>query len=270
MRAPIAAGTLYPSNKSELKNIYKEISNQKTESFNSISALYLANGSFNEFKELYFNAYAYLLNIPEETTFIFISNNKSKKGKPVAISNEDWLTPLGKVSYDRELGEEIKKHSSFAEFDNSAHCFESSIELHLPFVQSIVSNPKLVAITISIVDDSIVRDLVNAIESSISLLNRNAVIIGVSELFHCENLEAANLKLTYFLNYLESFDPQQNIDPIFKLLIQESCATNPVVFLIPFVYSIKNGFRPKILSKKISKTGVKEETDVFLSVAYTK
>ncbi|MEM4133972.1 MAG: AmmeMemoRadiSam system protein B [Candidatus Micrarchaeia archaeon] len=272
MRIPIATGTFYPSDKSILKEICRSMFNFKVEHFNSISALFVPNGRFDVFKDMYIQAYAHLLNIPESTSFIFISDNKMKRGKPVSISNEDWFTSLGKVTYDKDLGEQIKKHSSFAEFDISAHAFEYSIETQLPFIQSITNNPKMVAISISTSNESVVKDLVNSIQNSANILNKNIVLIATCQMLRCRSLQEAELKMSEVIEIINNYDvySKKNDDSLFNYFLNQECMVNPTVFLIPLMYSIKNNFRPRILSQKTIKTGVKEEIEVYSSIAYVK
>ncbi|MEM3408334.1 MAG: AmmeMemoRadiSam system protein B [Candidatus Micrarchaeia archaeon] len=272
MRIPIAAGTFYPSDKSILKEICKSMLNSKVENFNSVSALFVPNGRFDNFKDMYIQAYAHLLNIPESTSFIFISENKMKRGKPVSISNEDWFTSLGKVAYDKDLGEQIKKHSSFAEFDISAHLFEYSIETQLPFIQSIANSPKMVAISISTSNESIVKDLVNSIQTSANTLNKNIVLIATCQMLRCRSSQEAESKTREVIDIINSYDmySKKNEDSLFNYFLNQECMVNPTVFLVPLMYSIKNNFRPRILSQKAIKTGVKEEIEVYLSIAYVK
>ncbi len=272
MRVPIVAGTFYPSEKSVLKEICRGISNAKIGSFNSVSALFVPNGRFEDFKDTYIQAYAHLLNIPESTSFVFISDNKMKRGKPVSISNEDWLTCLGKVAYDKDLGEQIKKHSAFAEFDNSAHSFEYSIEAQLPFIQCISNNPKMVAISISTSDESVVRDLVNAIETSVNILNKNVILISTCQTLRCNTSQEAELKTKEVIDFIneQSKYSEKKESSLINYFLSQECMVNPTVFLIPFIYSIKNNFTPRILSQKTIKTGVKEEIEFYLSIAYVK
>ncbi|MEM3431198.1 MAG: AmmeMemoRadiSam system protein B [Candidatus Micrarchaeia archaeon] len=271
MRTPIGTGIFYPSNKSILKEICRSMLNSKVENFNSISALFVPNGRFDDFKDMYIQAYAHLLNIPESTSFIFISDNKMKQGKPVSISNEDWFTSLGKVTYDKDLGEQIKKHSSFAEFDISAHLFEYSIEIQLPFIQSLANSPKMVAISISTSNESIVKDLVNSIQTSANTLNKNIVLISTCQMLRCRSSQEAELKTREIIDIINSCDEySEKKDSLFNYFLNEECMVNPTVFLVPLLYSLESNFRPRILSQKAIKTGVKDEIEVHLSIAYVK
>lgn len=272
MRTPIAAGSYYPSDKTKLSQIKSQLLQSKEMDFNSISSLYVPNGRMDDFQEMYIRAYSTLTKVPETTTFVILSGNKMKRGEPVAISNLDWFTPLGRVSYDKDLGESIKNHSSFAEFDNTAHEFETSIEIQLPFIQSLVSRPKMVALSFSISDPSVVTDIVDSIETSASILNREVILIGASQFIHSQSHEEAEEKTRKFVQILtegiEEYNKNQK--SFINLFLQDERVVNPAVFLIPFIYSMRQGFIPRVLSEKIVKTGVKDETDSYLSIAYVK
>jgi AmmeMemoRadiSam system protein B len=270
MRLPIAAGTLYLSDKNMLKSwLEKGLSIDKGIKFNSISSLFVPNGKHSDLEELYFNAYSNLLNVPSSTTFIILSNNKLKIGKPVSASQMDWFMSFGKMRIDCELNESIKKHSSFIEFDESPHQYDSSIECQLPFLNFISEKSKIVAITLSIGNKNITNDVANAIDKAVSLTGRNVILIGASQFMHCKTYEEGESKLKRYIEILDKYN-EFDVEELVDLFSQEECIVNSSVFLIPFVYSMKKGFRPKVLSYKIMKTGVKEEVDVYISLAYVK
>lgn len=96
-------------------------------------------------------------NFPE--IFIILGPNHTGHGKvPFSLSLEDFETPLGVVKNDQELGNAlIEAGSSLGlQQDESAHKFEHSIEVQLPFLQFIANMMKkdfsIVPIVISTID----------------------------------------------------------------------------------------------------------------------
>ncbi len=71
--------------------------------------------------------------IPER--IILLGPNHTGFGPEVSVyRGGSWETPLGEVAVDGELVEEILKHP-IAEADESAHLYEHSLEVQLPFLQ---------------------------------------------------------------------------------------------------------------------------------------
>ena len=270
MRYPIGAGTLYESSKTVLKQkIESGFSSQKPLDINSVSSLFVPNGSYNDLFDLYVRGYSQLFSIPTSTTFVILSPNSLKRGKPVAMSDEDWLTPFGKAVFDSEFAESIKSHSSLIEFDNTPHLYETSAEVQLPFISSIVPNPRIVVLSISLNDLSIVNDVVNAIETSSSLLKKEIILIGASDFVSSESQADANSITDSLLDFMNSCD-QSNFKNFVNKIDSTKEVVNSSVFLIPYVYSLRKGFRPMVLGKKIIPTGIKDQAKSYVSIVYYK
>jgi AmmeMemoRadiSam system protein B len=72
------------------------------------------------------------VNIPERV--ILLGPNHTGFGPDVSVYRDgSWETPLGEVRVDRELVEEILRHP-IADADKSAHLYEHSLEVQLPFL----------------------------------------------------------------------------------------------------------------------------------------
>lgn len=66
-------------------------------------------------------------------TFVIIGPNHTGRGSGIAVTNEDWETPLGIAKVDKELAKEIRR--DLVDEDAEAHRFEHSVEVQLPFLQ---------------------------------------------------------------------------------------------------------------------------------------
>ena len=70
---------------------------------------------------------------------ILLGVNHRCRGASAALSPaEAWETPLGRVEVDRHTGEQLKTHVDFLIEDDEAHREEHSIEVQLPFLQSVL------------------------------------------------------------------------------------------------------------------------------------
>ncbi len=63
---------------------------------------------------------------------VIMGPNHTGMGSGVAISMEDWKTPLGVVKADLELAKTLQKTCDIIEHDETAHEYEHSIEVQLP------------------------------------------------------------------------------------------------------------------------------------------
>jgi AmmeMemoRadiSam system protein B len=70
--------------------------------------------------------------------FIIIGPNHTGLGSAVSIMIESvWRTPLGDALIDKHVSSDIQKLSKYIDIDESAHRYEHSIEVQLPFLQCI-------------------------------------------------------------------------------------------------------------------------------------
>jgi len=145
MRYPAAIG-FYPGNKEELISLIKKFvrKNEKIEAKAAIvpHAGYIYSGSVAG--EIYSRIKT------EKRTFLIAGPNHTGIGKKIAVSQEDWLTPLGIVK--------TKKFSEL-EIDETAHIYEHSIEVHLPFLQYLFKNFEILPICLSHLSFKEIEDL---------------------------------------------------------------------------------------------------------------
>ena len=271
MRYPIVAGTFYSSDKIQLKDSIASLISKSTVNtkINCVNSIFVPNGKYSELESLMGAAYAELFGLAENTTFVIIGPNTLKRGKPVAISQEDWITPLGKVTYDRHFAELIKQHSTFAEFDDFAHMYEPSIEIQLPFVQTLVESPKIVAISVCMSNKAIVYDLVNAIQAAAGLCKKNIMVIAACDFITKEDSFSAETETNRYVEMLKVCK-EPDFDNFANLLEESNEFSNYSIFLIPLLFALRQKFSPLVAGKKIVKTGVKEQARSYLSVIYYK
>lgn len=100
--------------------------------------------------------YRELWNQKPPGTVIIIGPNHTGLGAGVSVSDSDFETPLGVVKADKELISEISGDTIM--LDQSAHMFEHSIEVQMPFMQYIGWDVKMVPICMALQDfDTAVR-----------------------------------------------------------------------------------------------------------------
>jgi AmmeMemoRadiSam system protein B len=81
---------------------------------------------------------------------ILLGVNHRGTGSKAALSPADfWQTPLGRVRVDRELGASLKGRVDFLKEDEQPHSQEHSIEVQLPFLQTILQDFTFLPISLS-------------------------------------------------------------------------------------------------------------------------
>ncbi|RLF59497.1 MAG: AmmeMemoRadiSam system protein B [Thermoplasmata archaeon] len=94
---------------------------------------------------------------------IVIGPNHHGFGSEVALSAENWFTPLGEVEVDEEAVEFLNKNCEVVRIDEGAHLYEHSIEVQLPFLQYIYGKFKFIPICLRRQDIQICKKLAECI-----------------------------------------------------------------------------------------------------------
>ncbi|MGC8783869.1 MAG: AmmeMemoRadiSam system protein B [Armatimonadota bacterium] len=93
------------------------------------------------------HAYARLAEDGAPETVILMGPNHRAIGAPIAIvSHGAFKTPLGEVPVDTATAETIKEHAPVVREDENAHAPEHSLEVQLPFLQTVAPNTRIVPI----------------------------------------------------------------------------------------------------------------------------
>ncbi len=152
-------------------------------------------------------------------TFVIIGPNHTGRGSPLAVMKEgEWETPLGNIKIDSQVAEEVLNECDILDFDKTAHLYEHSIEVQLPFLQYLSSDVKFVPISMSIQDRDTARELGEGLKKVIK--NKSIGIIASSDLMHygysyryrpfkeniLENMKKMDLDV---LNAIVTLDPEK-------------------------------------------------------------
>jgi hypothetical protein len=130
----------YPQNPTQLKNMVKgflKSEKQFTHAKGIVSphAGYIFSGATAG--ATFFSAKT------EKRSFVIMGPNHTGYGSTASLSNENFDTPLGEAQIDRE---KIKELSDVFDVDETAHRYEHSLEVQIPFLQVLYKNFRIVPI----------------------------------------------------------------------------------------------------------------------------
>lgn len=99
--------------------------------------------------------------VDESTSLaIVVGVNHRARGARVALSPADfWETPLGRIPIDRDAGERLLGEVDFLTADERAHRDEHSIEVQLPFLQTVLDEFTFLPISLAHVSETECRRL---------------------------------------------------------------------------------------------------------------
>ena len=157
--------------------------------------------------------------------------NHTGQGSGISIMNEGvWRTPLGDAQIDTETAKMVMRESSLIDLDDSAHTFEHSIEVQLPFLQYLYGSTfKFVPISFIMQDLESSREVGQA--TAKALVGKNVVIIASSDMTHYEPQKSAEKKDKLALDAAEKMDETQFYSTVESHGIS-MCGYGPIIALI--------------------------------------
>jgi AmmeMemoRadiSam system protein B len=173
------------------------------------------------------NAYYELAADGKPETVIVLGPNHTGYGSGLAVMNEGfWRTPLGDVEINGEAADDLVRKARIVDVDETAHRFEHSIEVQLPFLQYLYGDSfRLVPVCFQM------QDLDSAVEVGRALVEvmdgRNAVLVASSDMTHYEPQKTAARKDLDALRAVEALE----VNRFYSILQAENvtaCGYGPI------------------------------------------
>ena len=216
------------------------------------------------------HAYYRLASDGKPDVVVVFGPNHTGYGSALAVMNEGfWRTPLGDVEVDAETANQIVREARIVDVDESAHRFEHSIEVQLPFLQYLYGAEfKFVPICFLMQDLSSAREVGQAVAKVVA--DKNAVIIASSDMTHYEPQTNASKKDKLALEAVEAMDEKRFFSTIEAHNIS-ACGYGPIAGLITAAKGL-GGKEAKLLCYKTSGDIIGDYSSVvgYGAVCFTK
>ena len=189
-------------------------------------------------------------------------------GKPIAVSPDDWETPIGISLNDRELSKRIAEGSDYISMDGLAHANEHSIEVQLPFLQHLFPKKKLVFICMGDQRVGASELLSNAIIKASDELKRGIMIIASSDFNHYESAEVAERKDSRLLDAAREID-YKGFNRLVEELEDSACGFGPIS--VAMLFAMRMGGRRGVVIKYTNSgesTGDYSSVVAYASIAF--
>ena len=136
-RAPVVAGSFYPSNTKELsRELDILIKDAKSFPKKDVQAIIVPHAGYVFSANVAATAYK-TLHKKYKNIFIIGSSHHVNFNGVSLFTQGDYITPLGKVKVNQTLVTELMKKNTFMTYQPEAHTSEHTIEVQLPFLQNI-------------------------------------------------------------------------------------------------------------------------------------
>lgn len=201
MRAPAVAGQFYPRSKNdlnrEISRCFAGVPPGEKDVLGAVvpHAGYMYSG----------NTAAYVYSsLPKADTFVLLGPNHTGYGSPVSVSSENWSTPLGDVSSDREFIKALPK--KIIDMDESAHKYEHSIEVQLPFLQHRFREFSIVPVCMGMQDEETAMEVGMEVAEAVRKVKKKVVIIASSDFTHYRPDKVAQENDAYYIQSILALD----------------------------------------------------------------
>ncbi|MCX9024472.1 MAG: MEMO1 family protein [Candidatus Methanoperedens sp.] len=201
MRAPAVSGQFYPRSKNdldrEISRCFEGVPPGERQVLGAVvpHAGYIYSG----------NTAAYVYStLPRADTFVLLGPNHTGYGSPVSVSGESWSTPLGEVGSDSEFIKALPKR--IIDLDETAHKYEHSIEVQLPFLQHRFGDFSIVPICMGIQDEETALDVGMELAEAVRKVKKKIVIIASSDFTHYKPDKVARENDAYYIGSILEFD----------------------------------------------------------------
>lgn len=242
-REPIVAGRFYEGNRDallkQIKSCFEHplgIDGRAIDASGKLKALILPHAGYMFSGPPASFGFARLKNekpLPER--IIMLGPKHTHYGPAFSVSSaEAWTTPLGSVAVDSTLCREICEKIEGFDLDSSAHKFEHSLEVQLPFLQYVYGDQpfEIVPIAVGYVDFSDLQEKFSALREYLATKDLAKTVFLVSSDFsHDTPRELAYRLDAEVIDLITSFRAREFYDTI----IEENrsvCGVMPISALL--------------------------------------
>ena len=182
-RSPFA-GTWYPGTKAKIEAVLAEFdqrASMKRKLRKRPSAGVVPHAGW-----IYSGAIAYEVwkNLAEENpdTVVLFGGHLQSHHRPIILLGEGFETPLGDIKLDQEVVQNFASTFRFKELQEAQWTPDNSIEVHLPIIQHLMPESRLVVLLVPPRD--VILDVVDQLAEILRYRERKAIYAGSTDLTH--------------------------------------------------------------------------------------
>lgn len=229
LRPSILAGRWYPQSQDALaQTIQRLLSRVKTPILDGeLKAIIVPHAGYSY--SGYVAAHAYKLLSKKQFRRVILIGPSHRTGfRGVSVNLQaGYETPLGIVPVDQEMARKILNTGPNIRWLRKAHAFEHSLEIQLPFLQTVLHNFKIVPIIMGQQDFETCLSLANTLVQVLKD-TKDTLLLASSDLSHYHPYNKANTLDHQFIKDLQRFDPQ-GLSKDLILGKCEACGGGPVI-----------------------------------------
>lgn len=240
IRKSILAGSWYPEDKAELitqiKRFLSNVPPQKKEG--RLLSLVVPHAGYMYSGQVAGYAYRVIQDMDWKRVIIIGPSHRGAFNGVSVNIQKAYETPLGIVPVDQEFGKRLIKSNPKIGFIPSVHSIEHSIEIQIPFLQTVLKEISIVPVLMGRQDINTCKALSDALITTMASDGEKTLIIASTDLSHYHDYETAKKMDSIFINDLVRLD----VDSLLKHLRDgkcEACGAGAVIAVM--LYAKKEG-----------------------------
>ncbi len=191
IREPCVAGQFYPADPETLKRMVEGYL-EKAPSREKAVAVIVPHAGYIYSGRVAGEVFS-RVEVPDDV--VLIGPNHTGLGESVSVMcSGRWRTPIGSVEVNERLAGLLLDYSPLFRDDISAHKMEHSLEVELPFIQTINPKTRIVPITVMHADYKRCVDLGEALARALLQYDEEVLIVVSSDMNHYEPDDVTRLK----------------------------------------------------------------------------
>lgn len=264
IRPAQVAGYFYPADPAKLKNEINHLLNKSepADKYNKIFGIVSPHAGYVYSGRTAAFAYNQLRG-KNYKRVIIISPSHSEYFSGVSVfAGDAYETPLGLLEVDKDFIEKLVTGNKIIFKGFEGHKKEHALEVQLPFLQSVLSNFKIVPIVMGDQRKMFVDELAKALAAAV---DDETLIVASSDMSHFHSKHEANLLDSIVEDRIRQFD-FENLQKDLERNNCEACGGGPIAALMKAA-SIKNYNHSNVLHRSDSGdvTGDNSEVVGYLS-----
>ena len=230
LRLPAVAGQFYPANPKDLAKLVQQFAQQNAPAKKtSVRACLVPHAGYVYSGHV---TGAVLARIELPRKILILGVRHFPRGENAAILSEGaWRTPLGDAEIDSELAQRLKRECSLLKEDAVAHAQEHSLEVQLPFLQTLAPGFQFVPIALGAIRFEELQNIGEAIARAVANSEEETLLLTTSDLNHYEDEATTQKKDAKAIARLETLDPRGLYD-VCRTESISMCGLGPAVAML--------------------------------------
>jgi AmmeMemoRadiSam system protein B len=230
LRLPAVAGQFYPANSLELSNLVRQFSKQTSDSRKKRVKACLAPHAGYVYSGKVVGSVLGQIEIPKKILVLGVRH--FPRGENAAIlSDGAWRTPLGDAQIDSQLANTLKSRCSLLKEDSVAHAQEHSLEVQIPFLQTLQPDLTFVPVALGTIRFEELQTIGEAIGEVLSESKDEILLLTTSDLNHYEDEATTRAKDEKAIAKLEEMNPRSLYD-VCRTESISMCGLGPAVSML--------------------------------------